>query len=149
VREVRVLLVFAWLALMSSPGFAAPNCAATLSELRVMLDDANFPLLWEETTMDDAKPLRVSILEKEGVLILEFVKTGKGLWAQSEGVFCKVGADVEVRFTAQQIRMGPAANWLLRMTLGHGGVFKLSRPAADQLHIATRGWSGTFSPQAK
>jgi hypothetical protein len=149
VREVRVLLVFAWLALTSSPGFAAPNCAATLAELRVMLDDASFPLLWEETTMDDGKPLRVSILEKEGALVLEFVKTGHGLWAQSEGVFCKVGADVEVRFTAQQIRMGPAANWVLRMTLGHGGVFKLSRLAADQLRIATTGWSGTFSAKAK
>lgn len=99
--------------------------------------------------MDDGKPLLVSILEKDGSLFVEFIKTGQGLWAQSAGVICKSGADMEIRFTAEQIRMGPAANWALRLALGRGGKFTLTRLAPEQLRIATTGWSGTFSPRTR
>ena len=53
---------------LSGQAHATPACAATLSELRVLLGDVSFPLVWEETSMDDGKPLVVSILEKEGSL---------------------------------------------------------------------------------
>jgi hypothetical protein len=128
---------------------AAPGCAATLSELRLLLGTPDFPLTWEETSMDDGKPLRVNILEKEGSLWLEFIKTREGLWAQSAGVICRSGHDFETRFGAEQIRLGPAANWLLRLALANGGKFTLTKLGADRLRIAGGGWRGTFSPFAK
>jgi len=114
-----------------------------------MLGDQAFPLKWEETTMDDGKPLVVSILENNGHLFLEFIKTREGLWAESAGVICKTGTDLESRFTGEQIRLGPSANWFLRLALKDGGIFQLTRiGAGGQLRIATRGWSGLFSPRA-
>lgn len=35
--------------------------------------------------MDDGKPLVVTVVEKEGSLWLEFIKTREGLWVQSTG----------------------------------------------------------------
>jgi hypothetical protein len=124
----------------------APDCAATIKDLRVLLGDQTFPLKWEETTMSDGKPLLVSIVEKEGALSLQFIKTSEGLWAQAAGVLCKAGSDFEVRFAAEQVRVGPAAHWVLRFALGGGGKFTLTTLGANQLRIATNGWSGTFSP---
>ena len=125
------------------------TCAATISELRVMLGDEAFPLKWEETTMDDGKPLVVSILEDNGHLFLEFIKTREGLWAESAGAICKTGTDIQTQFSGEQIRLGPAANWFLRYWLRNGGKFILTRIGAGQLRIATSGWSGTFSPRTK
>ncbi|MDP2784949.1 MAG: hypothetical protein Q8O38_10220, partial [Sulfurimicrobium sp.] len=119
----------------------------TIGELRVMLGDQAFPLKWEEATMDDGKPLVVSILEKNGSLFLEFIKTREGLWAESAGVICKTGTDLETRFTGEQIRLGPAAGWVLRYTLRNGGKFTLTKLGAGQLRIATSGWGGIFSPR--
>ena len=125
---------------------ASPGCAASISELNRLLDEPNFPVKWEETSMDDGKPLLVSILEKNGVLWLEFIKTGEGLWARTAGVICRAGSDFEIRFGAEQIRMGPAAHWALRLALGSGGKFTLTRLGPDQLRIAGGGWRGTFVP---
>jgi hypothetical protein len=99
--------------------------------------------------MDDGKPLLVSILEKNGSLWLEFIKTREGLWAQSAGVICRSGQDFETRFGPEQIRLGPAANWVLRFALANGGKFTLTRLGSDKLRIAGGGWSGTFFPSAK
>lgn len=128
---------------------ASPACAATIDELRGIMGDQAFPLRWEETSMDDGKPLMVSIVEKNGGLFLEFIKTREGLWAESAGVVCKIGAEIETRFTAEQIRLGPAASWLLRQALGGGGKFILTRIGPDQLRIATSGWNGDFSSVSK
>jgi len=96
--------------------------------------------------MDDGKPLKVSITEKNGVLSVAFVKTSKGLWADISGVICKTDKDMEIRFTAEQIRFGPAASWVLRYVLSNGGKFTLTRIGAKQLRVATTGWSGMFAP---
>lgn len=128
---------------------ASPACAANLSELRRLLGDADFPQAWEETSMDDGKPLRVTILEKEGSLWLEFIKAREGLWAQSAGVICRAGHDFETRFGSEQIHLGPAANWVLRLALANGGKFTLTRLGSGSLRIAGGGWSGTFLPIAK
>ncbi len=124
-------------------------CAATISELRVMLGEQKFPLKWEETTMGDGKPLVVSIVENNGSLFLEFIKTREGLWAESPGVICKTGADLEAQFTGEQIHLGPAANWVLRYALRNGGKFTLTKLGSDQLRIATGGWKGIFSPSTR
>ena len=124
-----------------------PVCATTLAGLRTLLNEPQFALNWRETSMDDGKPLLVSIQEREGALSLEFVKTGEGLWAQSSGALCRTDKGLEIRFSAQQIKLGPAANWMLRLALGNGGKFTLTRPAPTRLHIATTGWSGLFAAQ--
>ena len=64
----RILLFFRMLLLLALESHAHqnPGCAATVPELRVLLGDPAFSLQWEEITMDDGKPLRVSIQEKDG-----------------------------------------------------------------------------------
>ena len=122
------------------------KCASTILQLKELLDDQAFSLKWEETTMDDGKPLMVSILEKNGSLSVAFVKTTKGLWADIVGVICNTDNVLEIRFTAEQIRFGPAASWILRYALSNGGKFTLTKIGAKQLRVATTGWSGIFVP---
>jgi hypothetical protein len=143
------VLCLSQLLLHSGQVQATPTCAANLSELRLLLADASFPLVWEETSMDDGKPLVVTILEKEGSLWLEFVKTREGLWAQSTGLICRAGLDFDTHFGPEKIRVGPAANWVMRLALVNGGKFTLTRLGANKLRISGGGWSGTFLPYAK
>lgn len=132
------------------PGLATERdtagCATTLAQLRILWTDPALPLRWEETSMDDGKPLVVTIAEEGGTLHLQFVKTGEGLWAESAAAICpaKDGA-LETRFSRDQIKVGPAAGWLMRQSLGVGGRFTLSRLPNGQLRIATRGWKGQFA----
>ncbi|WP_298931987.1 hypothetical protein [uncultured Ramlibacter sp.] len=120
-------------------------CAASLAELHALAGGVGFPLAWEETGMADGKPMRVAILERDGALFLQFTKSGEGLWAESAGRICRVGTRLELRFGTAQVRLGPAAHWLLRAALGQGGQFTLTRLGPDRLHIATVGWSSSFA----
>ena len=63
-------------------------CASTIAQLKDLLNDPTFSLNWEETTMDDGKPLVVSISERN---------------ADISGVICKTDKDMDIRFTAEQI----------------------------------------------
>jgi len=117
-------------------------CVTTLEGLKLLADDPSFPLRWEEASMSDGKPLVVSIMEKHGTLFLEFMKTREGLWAEGEAVICRGSADLEARIG--QTRMGPAAHWILRQSVGQARSFTLSRHTSGHLQIATLGWSGTF-----
>ena len=148
-HQIYSLLLLSLLLPLNSHARDSQPCAASISELRNLLDDQTFPLKWEETTMDDGKPLMVSILDKNGALSVEFVKTRQGLWAQSFGVVCKTDAGLEIRFTGEQIHFGPAAGWILRSALGHGGKFTLTRLEPKKLRIATTGWSGIFNQTDK
>lgn len=143
VLEFVALVVFP----LASAAFEPPRCAATIADLRALAADASFPLRWEETSMTDGKPLVVSIMEKDGSILLEFVKTGEGLWAQGTAAICQSNADLEARMKPGRVRLGPAAHWILRHSIGQGGTFVLSRLATGQLSIATPGWQGVFSPR--
>ncbi len=114
-----------------------------------MMGDQRASLQWEEISMNDGKPLVVSIFESKGALVLEFVKTKEGLWAQGNGAVCGNGANLEISFDKDQLRMGPASGWLLRSLLAQGGKFTLTRLGADQLRIAASGWSGIFVPKSR
>ena len=143
------LFVLWLLALGGADAMAAPSCVTSINELRNLLGDQRALLQWEETSMNDGKPLVVSIFESKGALVLEFIKTKEGLWAEGTGAVCGSGANLEISFDKNQLRMGPASGWLLRSLLGQGGKFTLTRLGADQLRIATSGWSGTFVPKPK
>jgi hypothetical protein len=147
--RICLLLFLPLLLSLNSHADKSQTCAVTISELRAILGEPTFPLKWEETTMEDKKPLLVTIFEKNGFLFLEFIKAREGLWAESAGVICKTSAGLEIQFTGKQIRLGPAANWVLRYALGNGGKFTLTRFGSEQLRIATSGWSGMFSPKNK
>ena len=125
------------------------KCVSTIVQLKDLFNDQALSLKWEETTMDDGKPLVVSIAEKNGGISVEFNKTTKGLWADISGVICKTDKDTEIRFTGEQIHFGPAASWVLRYVLGNGGKFTLTKIGDKQLQVATTGWSGNFSPLKK
>lgn len=144
-----ILFFLCLLALGGADAMAAPACVTSINELRNVLSDQRASLQWEEISMNDGKPLVVSIFESKGALVLEFVKTREGLWAEGTGAVCSRGADLEISFDKDQLRMGPASGWLLRSLLGQGGKFTLTRLSANQLRIATSGWSGTFVPKPK
>lgn len=138
------LLLFLPLLCFAGACQAAASCAESITTLRELLADPSFPLQWTETSMDDGKPLVLSIRERNGSLFVAFTKTSIGLWAEGGSVVCRAGAGYEVRIAADQIRVGPAANWLVQYTLSAGGHFTLTRLGAEQLQIATPGWSGRF-----
>jgi hypothetical protein len=144
-----LLPCIALLTSLNCAGGEAPACAGTIHELRLIVGDQYFPLNWEETTMDDGRPLSVTIMERGGLLLMEFNKTGEGLWAQSKGTICKVDSGLEATFTGEQIRLGPAANLMLRLAIGNGGKFTLTRFGPAQLRIATIGWKGDFSSKTR
>lgn len=145
-RRIVLFLSTALMLALESHAGEKLACAATVTDLRVLLADPAFPLKWEETTMGDGNPLLVSIREKKGLLLLDFTKTREGLWAQSTGAICQTGAGLEISFSAEQIRLGRAASWLLQLSLVNGGTFKLTRIGSENLKIATTGWSGIFVP---
>jgi len=143
--------LFILLMLTSGNGIAREQetCATTIGELRDMLSDQTFPLIWQETSMNDNKPLMLSIVEINGNLALEFNKTREGLWAKSTTIICKAGSNLEAHFTKDQIHTGPAANWILRYAFGRGGKFTLTKFGSDQLRITSNGWNGNFLPVEK
>ena len=128
---------------------AATRCAATIRDLRALVADPSFPLEWHETTMDDGRPLVLSILEKDGALFLKFFKAREGLWAESLTVVCEKDARLEARFAEEQVRLGPAAHWATRFSFGSGARFTLTRLGAEQLRITAPGWSGMFAPHER
>ena len=134
---------------MSSHALAPQKCVSTLTDLKQWLTAPDFSLHWEETTMDDGKPLMVTISENSGALSVAFVKQTQGLWANISGEICQNDKDLEIRFTGQQIHFGPAASWVLRYVLGGGGKFTLTRLDAKTMRVATTGWSGIFAQVEK
>jgi hypothetical protein len=98
-----------------------------------------------ETTMDDGKPLLLSIRERDGALVLSFVKSREGLWAEGTGAICVKDAQLEVHFAAGKLIVGPAAHWAMRLALAHASSFTLTRVGEARMKIATKGWSGMFS----
>jgi hypothetical protein len=123
---------------------ASEGCAATLDGLRAILAQPDFPLRWRETSMTDGRPLVLSVLERNGALVLEFVKTGESLWADGDFVVCRQGGGLQARAGAHQMRLGPAASWLTRLALSRGGTFTLARTRSGGLAVATSGWDGLF-----
>jgi len=89
----------------------APSCASTIRALRILAGDPVFSSRWSEVSMDDGKPLVVSIFERNGALSLEFIKTGEGLWAEISGAICKTGVDLELRMTKEQVSVKDTADW--------------------------------------
>ncbi len=126
----------------------AKTCATDLKSFRSLFSDENFPLIWNETTADDGKPLVVKITEQKNQLFLQFVKTKEGLWAEGTADICK-DEDIVASISKEQIKLGKAAHWVIKMSMSGGAKFKLRLIKKDVLKISTIGWSGEFSPEGK
>ncbi len=150
--RVPALSIAAFLLALASFPFArtcqaAPACATTVAELRALLTNESLALEWRETTMDDGKPLILTILDKDGALFLAFVKTGEGLWIEGASIVCRDRERLEARFVADRVRVGEAASWAMRYAFENGARFTLTQVGTEHLRIATTGWSGTFCPR--
>lgn len=124
----------------------AATCARDLSSFRKIMGNESFPLLWRETTADDGKPLIVKISEENGKLFLQFVKTKEGPWAEGTADICK-DKDIVASISKEQIRLGKAAHWVLKMSMKGGAMFTLKMIKDNVLKISTFGWSGEFVPE--
>lgn len=122
------------------------TCATDIKSFRALLADEDYPLLWEETTADDGKPLIVKISELGGKLHLEFDKTKEGPWAQGTADICK-DEDIVASISKEQIKLGKAAHWAIKMSMKGGAKFKLQKLKPLVLKISTFGWSGEFIPR--
>jgi hypothetical protein len=140
-RSIGPLLAF----LFASACRAASPCAHTVPELRALVGDPAFPLQWRETSMDDGKPLTMSILERDGALFLSFAKSQEGLWAEGAADICARGSKLEARFLPDTLVAGPSAHWAMRYSLRRGGRFAFTRIDALRMKISTVGWSGVFA----
>jgi hypothetical protein len=137
--------VTASLALLAACDSRAADCAATIAQLRALVADESFALEWHETTMDDEKPLVLSVLERDGALFLTFVKASEGLWAEGAAVVCRNGARLEAVLPVERLKIGPAAHWAMRYGFSNGAQFALARIGKENLRVETAGWSGVFT----
>ena len=87
----------------------------------------------------------LSVLERDGILFLVFVKTGEGLWAEGAAIVCRDGEALEAKLSAQNLKVGPAASWAVRYAFANGAQFRLTRAAPLRLRVETAGWSGVFA----
>lgn len=142
-------LALALMLCLADPCHSAPAvCAETLEALRVLMADPTLPVRWRETTMDDGRPLVMSILERDGLLFLSFSKTHEGTWLEGAVAVCARGAHWAARFSGRKVHVGPAAHWAMRHTLSRGADITLTRLDSSRLRISTSGWSGTFLREA-
>ncbi len=132
--------------LIISTGLWAKTCAHDTKSFQKLFGDETYPLHWEETTADDGKPLIVKITEEKGKLFLEFVKTKEGLWASGTADICEDSGEIVAAISKEQIKLGKAAHWAIKMSMSNGAKFKLTKSKPLVLKISTFGWSGEFVP---
>jgi hypothetical protein len=148
----RVLAALAVAACAAAPmpiAAATPaSCAIDIPGLRRLAGDPEFPLRWVETGMDDGKPLRLRIEQREGALFWQFDKAREGPWAAGRGMVCLHGARLQALFAPGELQAGPAAGWLLRGTLQRSARFDLVRSSASEMQVGTIGWRGRFAPDS-
>lgn len=137
--NVLLLLVF-------SLSVFGKECVTDIRSFRKLFNDDSYPLVWEETTADDGKPLVVKISELNAKIFLEFDKTREGLWASGTADICR-DDEIVASISKEQIKLGKAAHWVIRMSMKNGAKFKLRKLKPHVLKISTFGWSGEFIPK--
>lgn len=134
-------------------GASHAGCAGDIQGLRRIAEDPSFPLHWIETGMDDGRPLRLTLSDREGALHFQFDKTPAGLWAEGLGEICATSGALEARFGPGALHPGPDAGWLMRRRLEGGAHLLLTRLQSGELKVSTFGWKSRFaavgSPQRR
>ena len=130
----------------SAAARATPTCSTALDEFRAFLGSDTYPLRWEEVEMSDGKPLTIAISEAGSGLFFEFHKAREGVWAAGNGMVCREGSTLLLRFAPGQLVPGPAANWAMRAGLHGANEFRLKPSGVARLRISGVGWEGNFVP---
>ncbi len=143
---MKTLIIALFLSALSSSKLALAECATDLNSLAAVFHTEEFSSRWVETGARDGQPLVVTITPERGGLFLQFVKTGAGLWASGTADICNDRGGVTATISGDQIKLGPAAPFLLRMGMGGGATFRLSLQGSSSLQISASGWSGRFAP---
>jgi hypothetical protein len=142
----RLLTLVLACAAIPAAGAADAGCATSVAQLRALLADPAFPLQWEETGMSDARPLLVTLEDRQAGLFISFVKTGEGLLAEGPAQVCPRADRLEARLRPEGLQLGAAASPMLKVALRSGVGVGLQRTAPGRLRIGTLGWSGDFVP---
>ena len=138
--------IWALAMLVCAAAQAAPACSTALDRFREFLGSEDYPLRWEEIGMGDGKPLTIAISAEGSSLFFEFHKAKEGLWASGNGMVCREGNSLLLRFAPGQLVAGPAANWAMRVGLHGANEFKLKPSGVAKLRISGVGWDGIFVP---
>jgi hypothetical protein len=132
----------------------AATCAETKTDLRTLMTNRSgagyaqvLDSQWVETTADDGKPLKIQITEQSGKLYFTFDKTQDGIWAEGPAQICDEDGKLVLSVTGKNIKLGKAAPWPVRWSMGGGTNLRLNFSTADKLHVSATGWSGDFVPQ--
>jgi hypothetical protein len=128
-------------------GRDSPVCASDIATLGSLFNMQSFPTSWTETTAADGNPLVMTVSQQNGGLFLQFMKTNAGLWASGTASICSQGGAVTASITKDQIKLGSAAPWVLRIALSNGATFSLDM-TSDGLTISTTGWTSNFIPSS-
>lgn len=145
-RRPLLRLVLGSLAMMAATA-AHATCATSVAELRAVLQDPFFPLVWEETETRDPRPLLVTLDDRPGGLFISF-RTSEGLLAEGPARICQVEDRVEARFLREGLQLGPSASLLLKTALRAGAAVRLQRTGEERMRIGSFGWTGEFVPSS-
>lgn len=113
---------------------AHATCLTSVTELKARGIKAN----WQETTMDDGKPLTIVIADGAGGLVYSASKAGEP-WLTGKASFCRSGAATTV--TLSSTKATKNVPLVTRMALPS----TLSAPIVDdKIKLAGGVWRGTF-----
>lgn len=127
----------------------AQECVTDQLGLLKLVGSEEFHAEWIETTQDDGKPLMIKMQSQKDRLYFIFDKTKEGVWAEGLIRVCKNQDKLIVKISKEDIKVGDAAPWLIKMAMGGGAEFKLQITSKDKMHVAITGWSGDFIPQSE
>jgi hypothetical protein len=91
----------------------------------------------------------MTVDEQNGSLFLRFEKTNVGLWASGTADICSGNGGVTASISRDQIQLGNAAPFILRLSLSGGANFSLRLMDDDSLQISTTGWHSVFVPSGR
>ncbi|CAI9404205.1 hypothetical protein ANOBCDAF_04574 [Pleomorphomonas sp. T1.2MG-36] len=122
------------LVMLGGPTLAHATCLTSVTELKAEGIKTN----WQETTMDDGKPLKIVIADGANGLVYSASKAGEP-WLTGDAAFCRSGNTTTV--TLDNTKATENVPLVTRMALPS----TLSAPIVnDEIRLAGGAWRGTF-----
>jgi hypothetical protein len=124
------------------------KCTSDLKEAKTRLPVGSIERGWIETGANDGKPMVIRLIASSQELRLEFDKTQEGIWASGRATVCGSIHDrdqtLSLAISSDDIRLGPAAPFLLRMAFKRGARFEITTLKDGEFQVKTTGWSSRF-----
>lgn len=119
---------------LGGPAIAEASCLNSVTELKAEGIKVN----WQETTMDDGKPLKITISDGANGLVYSASKAGEP-WLAGQASFCRSGDKTVV--TLNNTEVTENVPLVTRMALPD----TLTAPIVnDQINLTGGPWRGTF-----